>query len=111
MLRAACAALASALLVAAVACTRRDPPAPDASPSVALPEVALTPPAGASPAIPPAIASASLSPWLSPSRSPSAAAEAVAPPDADLPQTHDRPEASGAAFDARVAALWAGIVA
>jgi len=28
-----------------------------------------------------------------------------------LPQTHDRPQASGAAFDARVAALWAGIVA
>src|ERR1700722_13622657 len=52
MLRAACAALAGTLLVAAVACARRGPPAPDASPSVALPEVALTPPPGASPDIP-----------------------------------------------------------
>jgi hypothetical protein len=121
MLRAAHDALAGALLVAAAACTRRDPPAPDASPSVALPEVAPTPPGSPSPELAPTVASASpsrsLSPSLSPSPSPSpslspgASADAVPPPAADLPQTHDRPEASGAAFDARVAALWAGIVA
>jgi hypothetical protein len=40
-----------------------------------------------------------------------AASSAPAVDPAFLPQTRDRPEASGASFDAGVAALWAGIVA
>ena len=55
-----------------------------------------------------------------PAASPASSAQGGAAPPLDaltaavdpatLPQTRDRPAASGAAFDARVAALWAGIV-
>ena len=105
MPRAACAALAATLLAATTSCVRGDPPAPDASPSIALPEMPPLLPDAAAAA--PSEGSASPPPTPSTAASPSAS---IADP-ALLPQTHDRPEASGAAFDARVAALWAGIVA
>jgi hypothetical protein len=46
---------------------------------------------------------------LNPS-TPPAASSAPGVDPATLPQTRDRPAATGEAFDARVAALWAGIV-
>jgi hypothetical protein len=80
------------------ACARDDPPAPHASPSVALPDF---PPDGKATA--------------GPSATPAAAATPVQPqaPDADsavLPQTRDRPRADGPAFETRVNVLWSGIV-
>jgi hypothetical protein len=85
------------LLLAPLACARREPPTPDGSPSIALPELAA-------PAASPPMASAAVA--LVPSQPvPSASVD-----PATLPQTRDRPSASGPAFDARVAALWAGIV-
>ncbi|HEY8038686.1 MAG TPA: hypothetical protein VIF15_02795 [Polyangiaceae bacterium] len=79
----------------AIACGRRDPPvAPDVSPSTAAAETASPPPASAT--VPVASASSALP---APSADP-----------ALLPQTHDQPSASGAAFEARVAALWAAVV-
>jgi hypothetical protein len=49
------------------------------------------------------------SPAASPIPTPAPSASAIDP--SLLPQTHDHPPASGTAFDARVAALWAGVVA
>jgi hypothetical protein len=92
--------LAAALAALACACTHGDPPAPDVSPSVAGPE--LPPPSSS--------ASASTSSSTSPSSS-SAASPAASVDPSTLPQTHDRPSASGPAFDARVAALWNAVVA
>jgi hypothetical protein len=86
------------LLLTAAACTRREPPAPDASPSIALPEFAPPTPTASATTSAPKPASAS------------PAASASADP-ASLPQTHDEPSASGPAFEARVQALWDGIVA
>ncbi len=80
------------LLIAAAACTHREPPAPDASPSVALPEFAPAPRASTS--------TATSTPSAPPTDDP-----------ASLPQTHDEPSPSGPAFEARVHALWDGIVA
>jgi len=100
MPRAARAAVVAGILVVTGACGRHDPPAPDASPSVALPETPAT--------SPPTVASAGSTP---------AASSAPPPPSASatdpslLPQTHDHPLPSGAALDARVAALWAGVMA
>ncbi len=85
--------LAAALFVGPAGCSHVEPPAPDASPSVALPE------------LPPPQSSAS-----------GAAATAAAEPSppaqdpASLPQTHDVPHAQGAAFEARRDALWDAIV-
>jgi hypothetical protein len=97
---------AFALLASLCACAHRDPPAPDASPSVALPEVAP----------PPSAAAASAGGTAA--HAPDAAASALPPPapsasadPATLPQTRDRPVASGPAFESRVAALWDGIAA
>jgi hypothetical protein len=87
--------LAGAL--AGCACTRAEPPAPDGAASVALPE--LAPPA------PSTGTAASIAPAPSP---PSADSASVDP--ATLPQTREQPLSSGPTFDARVAALWAGIV-
>lgn len=86
-------ALPAVLLAWASACSHHEPPAPDASPSVALPEILPLP---------------SSRPLSSPPSS-IVAPDASADP-AKLPQTHDRPEASGAAWDQRVAALWTAIV-
>jgi hypothetical protein len=91
--------------MAAAACTHREPPAPDASPSVALPE--LAPPPGAATATAKATTTSATG-------SAAASASETAPASSDqasLPQTHDEPTASGSAFAARVQALWDGIVA
>jgi hypothetical protein len=91
----------AATLGGALACGRREPPAPAGSPSIALAEV------DAAPAFPPALAAPS---------STFASASASEPgPDASadpslMPQTRDRPLASGAAFSSRVTALWDAIV-
>jgi hypothetical protein len=107
MPRASRAAIAAGLVgLAGLGCTRGEPPAPDASPSVALPELRPAQPGpDAASASAAATAVAPSSP-ASPAPPPSASAD-----PATLPQTHDHPPASGAAFDAGVAALWAGIVA
>ena len=119
----------------ALACGRGEPPTPDASPSISLPElpapttlvgpVAPSPPGPlsalavvAKPETGPA-AAAVRTPSPSPTTgvsSPSAAPDVPSPPAttteaALLPQTHALPHASGAAFDARVRALWEAIVA
>jgi hypothetical protein len=94
-------ALLTAFLASASSCSRRDPPAPDVSPSVALPEKAPSP--LTSSAAPSSSSAAHTPP------SPSATASSGDP--STLPQTHDRPEAAGPAWDARVAALWTAIVA
>jgi len=86
-------------LVGATGCTHAEPPAPDGSPSVAAPELPV-PSSGVTP--PAASASAA-------SASSAASAPSVEP--GALPQTHDRPAASGPAFEGRVAALWNAIVA
>lgn len=96
-MRRAIASLALVLSLAfALACSRGEPPqyhAVGASDSIA-PLPAPTPRASSSA---PIVADA--------------AAEAEAPVDpGTLPQTHDKPSASGPAFDARVRALWEAIV-
>lgn len=95
--------VASLGMAALVACTHREPPAPDVAASVATPETATAPPSG-----PPAAGSAASSGSGAAHASASAAASAD---PATLPQTHDKPAASGAAFDARVHALWDAVVA
>lgn len=100
------------LCVTVFACQRGEPPAPhtaDAAvaplPGISSASVTAGDPAGGD-AGPHAASSSSAA------ASGSAAAAADAGPDpGTLPQTHDKPEASGAAFDARVAALWDAIVA
>jgi len=98
-------------LALSAGCTHREPPAPEGFPSVALPEVAA--PGAAAPSTR-AVVRASTD-----AARPSAAATPAAPlvdasPDATdpslLPQTRDEPQASGPRFDARVAALWDGII-
>lgn len=74
--------------IALAACARHDPPAPDVSPSIAM----------ASPTPPP------------PTPTPTPTSISISPDPASLPQTRDRPSASGAAFNARVAALWDAVV-
>jgi hypothetical protein len=87
------AAAALTGLSTGLSCSRQDPPAPDLSPSVALPDLPSTTALDAAliPAIP-------------------TAAAAEGPDPASLPQTRDMPHASGAAFEARRAALWDAIV-
>jgi hypothetical protein len=75
------------------ACGHQEPPAPDASPSVALPELAA----------PGAMASGSDAATAAPTLTP-------AFDSASLPQTHDVPRAAGPAFEARRDALWQAIV-
>ena len=104
MPRVARAAIAAGFFAAAGACSRTEPPAPDASPSIALPEAPLAP-SGMAATAPPTGSTQVTAP---PASSPSSASSAD---PSLLPQTHDHPPASGAALDARVAALWAGIVA
>jgi hypothetical protein len=86
------APFATALALTSAACSHVEPPSPDASPSVALPE--LLPPPSAGGVTPPA----------------SAEPAAAVPDPASLPQTHDVPHAQGAAFEARRDALWDAIV-
>ena len=78
--------VASAVALALAACTHRDPPGWDAAPE-SLSAVPLSAPL------------------------PSSLDAAVDAPDpATLPQTRERPDASGVAFSARTTALWAAIV-
>ncbi|MBX3185436.1 MAG: hypothetical protein KF819_00415 [Labilithrix sp.] len=90
------------LLVLVAACRREEPPAPVGIDGA----VAPLPP-------PPKVddASAAAEPRAVDARAPTAAhVEDAGPDPGTLPQTKDKPEASGAAFDARVAALWDAIV-
>jgi hypothetical protein len=99
----------------AAGCTHREPPAPEGSPSVSGPELAV-PSVPSVPSGPGAIARLSSAAAVASAPGSSASAGSTPAPTASvdpasLPQTHDRPAASGQAFDARVAALWSAIVA
>ncbi|MGA2448379.1 MAG: hypothetical protein ABTD50_06880 [Polyangiaceae bacterium] len=75
-----------------IACTRGDPPpTPEGSPSVAVPELPI-----------PGFADAATNADSS--------SEAAAADPTGLPQTRDRPHASGPVFDGRVRGLWDAIV-
>ena len=89
---------------ATVGCTQRDPPMPDASPSVAAPE---QPASSAGSSI---VAGDASTAGLAAATASDAAPIDGAVDPATLPQSRDRPSASGADFDARVAALWSAIV-
>ena len=111
MLRRPALALAA---LALLACHRGEPPSTVGDGSISpLPP----PPANAGPgqgaassALPAPSAGASATPSVSASSTTSAASADAGPDPGTLPQTKDKPEATGAAFDARVAALWAAIV-
>jgi hypothetical protein len=91
----------AAMVLFAPGCRRQEPPTPDASPSIALPELpAPTSLVGPIPDVRP-----SPSPIPDVPESPTTTTEAAL-----LPQTHALPLASGPAFDARVRALWDAIV-
>jgi hypothetical protein len=102
-------------LVLLLACHQGEPPSAVGLDAAVSP---LPPPPGETPstgAIGDAGASASASVNIPTASSPSSAAVATTAVDAGpdpgtLPQTKDKPEASGAAFDARVAALWDAVV-
>lgn len=104
--------LPALLCVAVFGCQRGEPPAPHAAdaavaplPGISSASVTAGDPAGGD-------AGAHAAPSTSAAASGSAASAADAGPDpGTLPQTHDKPEASGAAFDARITALWDAIVA
>jgi len=91
----------AALLVLALglACDRRDPPAPAGSPSISVPS---------------GTAATGTTAWATPEPS-AAGADATALDagldPASLPQTRDRPASDSPALAARIAALWAAIVA
>jgi hypothetical protein len=99
-------ALAAALLHAAslATCSRGEPPTPDGSPSVAYPD--LPSPA---PKSPPAASFGAPAPPAS-QPAPVGPLDSGAPDPSHLPQTREKPTATGDAFDARVRALWDGIV-
>jgi hypothetical protein len=91
------AALATGLIATAVAaCAHQDPPAPDGSPSIALPEF---------PAPGLTIATRTATATTTTTTGPAARAD-----PASLPQTRDVPRGSGPAFDARAEGLWNAIV-
>jgi hypothetical protein len=93
MPRARASLLSFPVALGLLGCSHVDPPAPDASPSVALPEPPVAQASGSS-----AVASATSEPPV------------PEPDPASLPQTHDVPHAQGAAFDARCQSLWDAIV-
>jgi len=106
------------LCVTVFGCQRGEPPAPQTADAAVAPLPG--PGGGGSPnasAADPAAAGDGGGAHASPSTSalaPSSGAANTAdagPNPGTLPQTKDKPEASGAAFDARVAALWDAIVA
>ena len=96
----------AATTVVVSGCRRGEPPTPDASPSVAYPDLSALPPPAPSRSL---TAAPSAAPPAS-SVVPSASVQAAPQDPALLPQTRDRPRASGEAFDARVRALWDAIV-
>jgi hypothetical protein len=85
--------LAPLLVFGCPGCSHVEPPAPDSSPSVALPEIAPPQTTGSGTAA-----------------APPAEPSLPAPDPASLPQTHDVPHAQGAGFEARRDALWDAIV-
>jgi hypothetical protein len=99
-----------ALLFGSCACARSEPPGAAKPPAVVASDAAL-PGQGAAPNVataPDLAASADAATSIDAS----ASADAATSIDAGaLPQTRDRPATGGGAFDARVAALWDGIVA
>lgn len=91
-------------------CHRGEPPAPQTADAAVAPLPGPSSTGGADPAV--GDGGAHATPSTSAAASATAAASADAGPDpGTLPQTKDKPEASGAAFDARIAALWDAIVA
>jgi hypothetical protein len=84
----------------AISCSRGEPPTPDISPSVALPEMAA-------PARSDNGADTSSSPQRAPLAMATGLVDAASP---RLPQTRDRPPLSSPAFEERAAALWTAIV-
>jgi hypothetical protein len=86
--------LSRALAFALGGCSHVDPPAPDGSPSVALPELSAPAASGGTSA----------------GSAPMPESALPAPDPASLPQTHDVPHAAGTAFEARRDALWDAIV-
>lgn len=109
MLRSSALALASvALLAASSACHREEPPSAvglDGSVSPLPPPFAAT--AAPGPGLPSGMPNTS---GAAPPASATVATADAGPDPGTLPQTKDKPEAAGAAFDARVAALWDAIV-
>jgi hypothetical protein len=108
--------LAGVLAGALGACMRREPPSPDLAPSVApaegAPAAATARSAGTASASGSATASGAVTasaPGTASATAPGGAAATASADPASLPQTHDKPAASGAAFDARVHALWEAI--
>jgi hypothetical protein len=94
-----------ALVMLVAGCTRGEPPIFDAGAGGG---------AGARSAVPAAAPAPVVEAGASGAPSAGAGDAAASSPSNDagaLPQTRDRPEAKGVGFDARVAALWAGIVA
>lgn len=98
-------ALKLAAVGALSACSLGEPPAPDASPSIAVPDLpaprAAPDPAASTPPnlIAPGNAATPPPPWPVATTDPG-----------QLPQTRAMPQASGRAFDARAGALWDAIV-
>jgi hypothetical protein len=104
---AALAALLTLLTLVPLACRRGEPPGPVGVDAAVVP---LPPPplaSGSDPAPParPTSAATATVPQAT-----AAPAVDAGPDPGTLSQTKDKPESSGAAFDARVAALWEGIV-
>ena len=98
------------LLLPAASCHRGEPPAPLGIDAAVAP---LPPPPGAVGAAAPSPPGSALAtaPAGSPAGQASSANAVDAGPDpGTLPQTKDKPEAAGAPFDARTAALWEGIL-
>jgi hypothetical protein len=93
-------------LVTATACGRGSPPEPELADKSAAP---LGAPFDASFAAVPTTSAAIATPDAG-ARSDKTAVDDAGVDPSTLPQTNDRPKASGAAFDARVAALFAAIV-
>ena len=91
------------LILCLSACARGEPPTPLGAPSIATPASEPQPSSTAT--------QATQTTQTTPEASPPPLSAPSGPTDPGLlPQTHDMPQASGAAFEARVAALWKAIV-
>lgn len=91
------------LILCLFACARGEPPTPLGAPSIATPATELQASSTAT--------QTTQTPQTPPDAFPPPLSAPSGPTDPGLlPQTHDMPQASGAAFEARVAALWKAIV-
>lgn len=91
-------------------CSRREPPSPPISPSVATAELSAPAPRLPDSSAPPPRASlAAPAPPRAPEPDASRAANGAGEAQAQLPQTRDMPQTSGAAFATRVQGLWQAI--